>query len=72
MWTVGVGQDAKPIGDPIVQEMNAGGEVGDVDPNELPECPSKDCENPVAYPDFGGLCEKCVDRPEETWPSWVE
>ena len=69
---VGVDSEAKPIGDPIVW-----GTMGDadeeIDPSKYPECRSEDCENPVMYPqDFDGYCEKCADRPEETWPSRVE
>lgn len=69
---VGVDDGAKPIGNPIVT-----GTMGDaseeIDPSEYPECRSKDYENPVTYPrDFDGFCEKCADRPEDTWSLWVE
>lgn len=73
IWTVGVDSDAEPYGDPIVTEMNGGGEPVEVDPDRLDECVVDECDNPAYYPaDWGGRCSKCAGRPPDTWPTHVE
>lgn len=46
------------------------------DPDDLPECATADCQNPVIPPDVGlsesEECEKCSGMPQRDWREVVE